>query len=230
MFEVYPSFSCFINSLQGRHGTDPAPLSLFLSLLCFAVVTAVTRRRAKACWDRTEEIWWVWNARLGSCSKPWTDGGVPGQSGISYAPSIGLLCAAACPPRWPLNFMGSPHPTSPMLPAPSVFPLHFLALKHLTVFGGCWVEHGCLSICASVCLCACTLMCVCVCVCVCRERQTDSGGVYLYTADWLIDVRQNRDTCTNKQNQTDAHPETLPDRQTNTDRQTDRQTGIHTEQ
>lgn len=36
MLDVYPSCSCFIRSLQERHGRDPASLSLFLSLLCFA--------------------------------------------------------------------------------------------------------------------------------------------------------------------------------------------------
>lgn len=65
MLEVYPSFSCFINLLHGQHGRGPASPSLLWSLLCFAAVTAIARRRAKACWDGTEEIWWVRDARLG---------------------------------------------------------------------------------------------------------------------------------------------------------------------
>lgn len=104
----------FLASLTHYKGdmAEIQPLSLSLSFYLFSVlpaVTAITRRRAKACWDWTEEIWGAWDARLWLASKPWT----VGCSDWLSAFSIGLLCTAACPPRLPLNFTGSQHPTSP---------------------------------------------------------------------------------------------------------------------
>lgn len=135
MLEVCPSFSCFINSLQVRHGRDPAPLPpSLLSLLCFVI--AVARRCAKACWERTEEIW-------RGCGMPDLARGPEPRDGrgISRSPSVDLSCSAACPPRWPLNFAGllAQPPCPPLSPAAaSAFPLRlfftFVGVFGLTLF------------------------------------------------------------------------------------------------
>ena len=163
MLEVCPSFSCFINSLQVRHGRDPAPLPpSLLSLLCFVI--AVARRRAKACWERTEEICW-------GCGMPDLARGPPnlGTAGASLAlPPLTCRALLRVHQDGRLTSWGSwhAHPVRPPFPAvASAFPLR-LFFAFVGVLGLTWpFVHVCLK---------------CVCVCLQRGNAADRQTV----ADW----------------------------------------------
>lgn len=106
MLEMQPRFSCFINLLQGRYGKDPAPLSPFLSLLCFVICACnlLILSQSKLGLNRGNLVGLGCPTWLGSklLMKGCRDsGGVLGQNWYH----LSLRC---CPPKWLLNFTGSP--------------------------------------------------------------------------------------------------------------------------
>lgn len=115
------SLACFKRDMAE---IQPLCLSFWLFSVLL-VVTAITRCRAKACWDRTEGIWLMWDALLWLVSKPWTVGCPDGGVSQCFFHWLAVCCCVSSKVAAKLHGLPASH-SAWLLRWRCLFSLHFL--------------------------------------------------------------------------------------------------------